>query len=252
MDIISRIRKANLHWDTLPKGGYFYGPYIGNGNIGAVVSLDENGKLLIETSRVDFCDHRNDTLPILFRTCRLKSGYFSLSMDGENLDGSMALDIYDATISGTLKTNTSEAKVRIFNCDDRGVFVIELEKVNGECNFDLVYNPLPCESPRIDHKPCEGYVPYPPATFENDDGISCCVQSLPEDEIYQNVGMGEAEFVTAFTKEEDDSFVRFYVTLVYTYPGKGARKLAKDTLCLATKEGAGKLCDTHLSFWHDF
>ena len=250
--MITRIKNANLHWDSIPKGGYFFGSYIGNGNMGAVVCLDEDGTLFFETSRTDFCDHRNDPLPLLFRTCRLKSGGFVLSMDGMPMDGEMGLDIYDAVISSTLKTDKSEAKMRVFNCDDRDVFVIELEKISGQCDFTLSYKSYPCESPRLDHKPCEGYVPYPPATFENNDGIYYCIQDLPEDEKYQNVGKGEGQYVAAFKREDDGNFVRFYVTLIYTYPEKNAKEIAKNTLNLAAKDGMEKLYSAHLDFWHNF
>ena len=247
----NRIKSANLGWKTLPTH-YFEGPYIGNGNIGAVIWKDENGSLLFESSRTDYYDHRNDTLPLLYRTCRLKAGNFTLSIDGTAIDGEMELDLYDAVVKGTLTTPSSTANVRIFNCDDRDVFVIELEKVKGNCDFNLSYNPYPCESPRIDHMPHEGYMAYPPATHESMDGINYCVQELPEDEKYENVGKGEAEFVAAWTREDDKNFVRFYVTMRYTYPGKGAKEIAKNELCDAVKEGVNKLFENHLCFWYDF
>lgn len=249
--MITRIRNANLRWSTMPTH-YFEGPYIGNGRMGAVIWIDEDGRLLFESSRCDYYDHRNETLPLLFRACRLKSGNFTLSMDESPIDGRLEMDLYDAVISGTLKTEKSEAKINIFNCDDRDVFVIELEKVSGECDFDLTYNPYPCESPRIDHKPCEGYRAYPPATFENDGDIMLCVQSLPEDEMYENIGRGEAEYVAASLKEDDGNITRFYVTLKYTYPGKGAVNNAKEELLLARNDGMEKLFEAHTDFWHDF
>ena len=251
MDIISRIRKANLSWTTMPTH-YFDGPYIGNGKMGAVFWQDENGKMYFESSRTDYCDHRNDTLPILFRTCRLKAGAFTLSMDNTAFGGKMAMDLYDAVVSGTLETPESAANIRVFQCDDRDVFVIELEKLSGKCDFELGYVPYPCESPRIDNKPCEGYVAYPPATFENHDGIYYCVQSLPEGEEYQNVGKGEGEYVAAWKREDDGSFIRYYVTLKYTYPGKFAKENAKEELLCAVNDGVEKLFAPHLSFWHDF
>ena len=251
MDKISRIRKANLSWNIMPTH-YFEGPYIGNGNMGAVIWQNEDGSLYFESSRTDYFDHRNDTLPILFRTCRLKAGGFSLSMDGETISGKMEMDLYDAVVLGTLETQKSSAKVRIFNCDDRDVFVVELEKLSGKCDFELSYIPYPCESPRNDHMPREGYVGYPIGYHESEDGINYFVQDLPEGEEYENVGKGEAQYVAAWTREDDGNFVRFYVTLRYTYPGKGAKEIAKNELVLAVNDGVDKLFAPHLDFWHDF
>ena len=249
--MITRIRSANLVWDTMP-AHYFEGPYIGNGNMGAVIWQNEDGGLYFESSRCDYSDHRNETLPILHRTCRLKAGGFVLSMDGEKIGGRMEMDLYDALVFGTLKTEKSEANLRIFNCDDRDVFVIELEKIKGDCNFDLRYIPYPCESPRNDHKPLEGYLPYPMGYHEEKDGINYFVQDLPEGEEYENVGKGDAQYVAAFTRQDEEGFIRYYVTLRYTYPGKGAKDIAKDELCLAKECGVTRLYEAHLSFWHDF
>lgn len=251
MDIISRIRKANLSWNTMPTH-YFEGPYIGNGNMGAVIWQDEEGRMYFESSRTDYCDHRNDTLPILFRTCRLKAGAFTLSMDKTAFGGKMEMDLYDAIVSGTLETPTSCANIRIFNCDDRDVFVIELEKLSGKGDFELGYVPYPCESPRIDHKPCEGYVGYPIGYHHAEDGINYFIQDLPEGEEYENIGKGEAQYVAAWLRENDGNFVRFYVTLKYTYPGKFAKDNAKNELLRAAKDGVEKLFAPHLDFWHDF
>ena len=251
MNFTERIKSANLNWDVMPTH-YFEGPYIGNGNMGAVIWLEEEGRLLFETSRADFYDHRNETLPLLYRSCRLKSGNFTLSMDGKPLGGKLKMDLYDAVVYGTLKTDISEAKIKIFNCDDRDVFVIELEKVKGSCDFNLKYNPYPCESPRNDHMPRENYKAYPLATFEKDGDISLWVQNLPEDEIYENIGKGEAQYVAAYVKQDEGSTVRFYVTLKYTYPGKHAKDNAKQELILALNDKAEALFETHLDFWHDF
>ncbi len=154
MDTKAKITNANLLFDTLPTH-YFEGPYIGNGNMGAVIWQDDDGNLLFETSRADFYDHRNEVLPLLYRVCRLKSGNFTLSMDGEKLVGNMEMDLYDAVVSGNLKTSGSEISVRIFNCNDRDVFVIEIKKVHGKCDVDFRYNPYTCESPRLEFMPIE-------------------------------------------------------------------------------------------------
>ena len=251
MEKISRIKGANLSWNTMPTH-YFEGPYIGNGNMGAVIWQNEDGSLYFESSRTDYFDHRNETLPLLYRACRLKAGGFALSMDDGKIGGNLELDLYDAVILGTLKTEKSETKVKIFNCDDRDVFVIELEKIKGDCNFDLKYIPYPCESPRIDHMPLEKYVPYPRGYHETKDGVSYFIQDLPEGEEYENVGKGDGQYVAAWTREDDNNFVRYYVTLRYTYPGKGAKEIAKNELCLAVNDGIDKLFDAHLDFWHDF
>lgn len=251
MDIKKHIKEANLKWDTLPTH-YFEGPYVGNGQVGTIFWKDEDGNLLFEMGRSDFYDHRNESYEILYRDNRLKTGKLILGIDSLPLDGNMVMDLYDAQVLGTLKTDKSEMKIRVFNCDDRDVIVVELEKVSGECDFSLDYTPYVCESPRIDWKPLEGYKPYPPAVKSESDGVKLWVQSLPEDEIYNNVGMGEAEFALAVLKEENGNITRFYISMKYSYPGTYAHIQAKDEVIGAKNDGVNKLFEVHLAFWHDF
>ncbi len=201
MDIKTHIKNANLHWDTLPTH-YFEGPYVGNGNIGTIFWKDEDGNLMFEMGRSDFYDHRNESYALLYRDNRLKTGKLTLCIDGKPLDGSMDMDLYDAQVFGTLKTNKSEMKIRVFNCDDRDVIIIELEKIHGECDFSLVYTPYECESPRLDFYPLEGYKSYPPAEERIEDGVTVSVQSLPEDEIYNNVGKVQRAEIQSLAGEE--------------------------------------------------
>jgi len=251
MDIRTHIKNANLKWDTLPTH-YFEGPYVGNGRVGTIFWKDDDGKLLFEMGRSDFYDHRNGSYEVLYRDNRLKTGKLTLSIDSFPLDGNMVMDLYDAQVFGTLKTNKSEMKIRVFNCDDRDVIIIELEKVSGECDFSLDYIPYVCESPRIDWKPLEGYKPYPPAEERVDDGVKLWVQSLPEDEIYNNVGKGDAEFALAMLKQKDGNITRFYISMKYSYPGTTAHLQAKEEVIGAKNAGVDRLFEAHLDFWHGF
>lgn len=251
MDIKTNIKNANLKWGTLPTH-YFEGPYVGNGQVGTIFWKDDDGNLMFEMGRSDFYDHRNESYALLYRDCRLKTGKLTLGIDGQDLDGNMVMDLYDAVVLGTLKTDKSEMKLRVFNRDDRDVIMIELEKVSGECDFSLDYIPYVCESPRLDFMPLEGYKPYPSAEKKVDDGVKLWVQSLPEDEIYNNVGKGTAEFALAMSEEKDGNITRFYISMKYSYPGTNAHIQAKEEVLEAGKTGVDKLFEAHLDFWHDF
>ena len=126
MDIKTNIKSANLKWNTLPTH-YFEAPYIGNGQVGTIFWKDDDGNLVFEMGRSDFYDHRNESYEILYRDNRLKTGKLTLGIDSLPLDGNMVMDLYDAQVFGTLKTDKSEMKIRVFNCDDRDVIVVELE-----------------------------------------------------------------------------------------------------------------------------
>lgn len=250
MDIKEKLHKANLLWNTLPTD-YYNAPYVGNGSIGTIFWQDKNS-LSFEMGRCDYIDHRNENYPLLYKENRLKTGNFTLSLDGIDLSGTLELDLYQALVKGVLKTEQSRADLRVFNCDDRDIIVIEVEKKSGKCDIDLIYNPYVCESPRLSQHPFAEYVPYPPANFSLIDGVCVCVQSLPEGELYSTQGKGEGQFVVAWKKQEDGNTIRFYITMKFSYPQKTA---IEDALC-EIKNAVGTDIDTlfeyHLSFWRDY
>ena len=252
MDIRQKFRNSNVLWDTLPCG-FCESPYIGNGNIGSYFGQGEQkDEFVFEVSRTDFYDHRNESYALLYKECRLHSGKFSLTLDGLELSGNLELELYDAFVKGVIKNEKSQINLKVFCCDDRDVFIIELEKVSGPCNVEFTYKPDVCQTPRLAFHPLEGYKPYPPANFSVIDGICTSIQSLPESEFYNTHGKGEAEYAVAWAREDNETIIRFYVGAAYSYPGKTAAKHVTNQVKDARKAGVDSLFDKHLGFWHDF
>ena len=250
MSKVDIIKNANLKWENLPEC-WEDAPYIGNGKIGTIFWRDTNKNLFFEMGRSDYYDHRNSNYSLLHRDNRLKLGNFSLSLDNKPISGNLELDLYTACVKGILQTENSVVNTCFFACDAADVLVFEFEKVKGDCDVNITFNPYACETPRQFDKP-KDYLAYPPASFKVKHGVCVSLQKLPEDEKYNNVGKGEGELAVAWCRQEDNNFVRIFVSIDYSYPGCTAEKTALDNIAFAKEQGIDKLYDVHCKFWHDF
>jgi alpha-L-fucosidase 2 len=121
--------RHDLVWERLP-AQWHEGAFIGNGLLGAMIYLSEDGKnLRWDIGRSDVVD-RGGRLPI---------GTMTLKTTGTLQNGTMRLDLWNAEATGTLKTEKGEIKFRSFTHATDLVTVIELETSEGErgAHFDF-------------------------------------------------------------------------------------------------------------------
>ena len=250
MDIVDKIKAANLKWNSLPEC-WEDAPYVGNGMIGSIFWLDENKNLFFEMGRCDFYDHRNNNYSLLHRDCRLKMGNFTLSIDDCDISGQLELDLYKASVAGHIETEFSKTNFRIFACDNTDVIVIEIEKLQGPCDVKLTYNPYCCETPRTFDKP-KDYNAYAPAAFKCVDDVCVALQDMPEKEMYNNIGKGDAQLAVVWARIEEEKTIRYYISVVYSYPSMTAQKTALDNIKFAKEQKTENLFDFHCKFWEDY
>ncbi len=167
-----------MTWDALP-GQWEDAPFLGNGQLGAMVWRVGDRALCVQLGHSAVCDHR-DCAPeeLLFYRCRLPVGRLVLALP-EALEGStMRLCLRDATL--TLRAG-NRVLLRLMVLADRDLLVL---RHRGQ--IEARFEPDPAMSPRqrygIEHgeafRVAQGYVPNPAPWFDRRGDVRLCVQDL--------------------------------------------------------------------------
>lgn len=141
------IGKQDMVWEELPE--YWYeSAYMGNGMLGLMI-YKEPGKnyIRLETGNCAVHDHRNGGND-LFCIGRLLTGHFALHPEGEVIEGSMRLDLWNAETTAEIVTTRGKIHLRSFVHSDKMVIVNEVEAEGEEHGFKWEWVPAPSVSPR--------------------------------------------------------------------------------------------------------
>lgn len=134
--------RHDLVWEKLPKL-WHEGAFTGNGLLGAMIYLSEDGEHLHwDIGRSDVVD-RGGRIPV---------GTLTLKTVGKLQSGTMRLDLWNAEATGTLKTDKGEIKFRSFTHTTDLVTAIELETSDGEQGAKFEFAPGLAVSARKVHR----------------------------------------------------------------------------------------------------
>ena len=247
------LKDYSFKWDRLPDN-WQSGAFVGNGLLGTIFYRDANGNLYFELARTDFYDHRNRSYSLLFQNCRLPIGYLKLIVDEAYLVGNLELDMYNGIVKGIIKTPSARSEIKVYTHAEMDLIVIELEPVFGEPDYQFVYTPHICKSPRGVHEPQKipsGYLPYPEQRQFIKDGINFAVQDMPEDKIYNTDGRGSAELSCGYKVVEENGKTYILCSLNYCYPYSDSTVGVADTINKAVSMDKTELENSHKKFWND-
>ena len=251
-------------WEELPTQ-WNEGAFAGNGNMGFVVyaNLREN-RLVFHLGRADVTDHRKAPdrktslgvpgADVFFDFPRLDVGRISLVPSGKILGGTLRQDLWNAEITGVLKTDCGEIRWRAMTIRDQMIHLMEVSSTETSASgkpakWDWVWTPGNPASPRALARPEaakeNGYRPNPSPRGERLDGVPVCIQPLE----------AGGDFATAWLEDRqtiDRSSVLF-VSTANEIPasGKSAPKAVADVNA-ARKTGISELLSAHRDWWHSF
>ena len=256
--------RQDLVWEQLPRQ-WNEGAFIGNGQLGIMLyaTLKDN-RLDFHLGRADVTDHRKAPdrkssmgMPgakVFFDFCRLDIGRMALRPAGKILDGSARLDLWNAEITATVKTDLGELKIRALTPRDRMVQVVEVSSTERNADgssaaWKWEFLPGNANSPRAQVKPehaqKENYQSNPPAKLAEIDGIAVCVQEL----------LAGGDYATAWCEKKatDGRGSRLYISTANEVPaaGRSAPRAVAD-VCEAATHPMESILSSHRNFWHSF
>ncbi len=115
------LARHDLVWKRLPDR-FESAAYAGNGLLGSMVFTTNGQELKWQMGRSD----------VAFNTLRIPIGDLVLIPSGKMLSGEMRLDLWNAEVVGTLKTDKGEIHFRTFTHSDQMVNVFETRVVGAE------------------------------------------------------------------------------------------------------------------------
>jgi hypothetical protein len=136
------LARHDLVWNRPPER-WESGAFLGNGLLGANVFTTEDGK------RLKWHIGRSD---VVDRGSRIPIGDLVLVTAGDVQGADLRLDLWNAELSGKIKTSRGEIGIRTFTHSDQLVQVTELSPTAGEaeCHFD--WKPGLAANPRYAHQ----------------------------------------------------------------------------------------------------
>ena len=251
-------------WEQLPRQ-WNEGAFVGNGQLGVMVyaTLADN-RIDFHLGRADVTDHRKAPdrktsmgVPgagVFFDFPRLDVGRLALRPAGKILDGTLRQDLWNAEITGVIKTDLGELRLRLVTLRDRMVQLVEISST--EKNVAGVAAPwrwefLPgnADSPRAQVKPEQAaqqkYQSNPAPRQESVEGVPVCVQPL----------LAGGDYATAWleAKSSDGRSARLYLSTANEVPaaGRSAPRAVADVRN-AAQIPLSDLLAAHRGWWHAF
>ena len=221
---------------------YLSGAFMGNGQLGAMVYSLDKGKSLnwhIGRSDVYFNVARAEF------SGRIPIGDFSLQTTGAVKGAAMRLELWNAELTGTLKTAKGQITLRSYTHAEQMVQVMELTPSDGEqgCRFD--WKPGLAVSPRllIKKKPVPADEKNPAPVTRTEGGITLCTQAYC-------TGGGHA---TAWVEVAQGDTRTLLVSVGYSQKEIGAAEQeALAAVRKAQATGLEALRGSHRAWWHKF
>ena len=259
-DFLSR---HDMVWDRTPNR-WEVSPYTGNGNVGFLfyqAKGEAKNVISIYTGRHDYSDHRlpyeGNELLWIYRS-RLPLGHFNLESKGEITGVDMRLGLWNAELTGTIKTTKGSYEIHGLSHSKTDVIYFETDAKDGE-SITITWHPdVPFAPVR---KTLDGgggpkggnwdkmrKAPYdlpPKPTWTKEGSMQFCFQPL-----YQNRG----ETTTGWDISGNaDSKQLLLASIHHSFPEHNSLATVKKNLQDAQKLLKNKtIISTHQKWWHEY
>ena len=227
--------RQDLIWSEYP-GKWENAPFIGNGNLGAYIRLEQGGALAWDVNRTDVT-HDGLRYPIGHLAIQVAGGF--------ETTGEIRLDLWNAEVRGTMKTARGPVQWRTFAVGSPAVIVLELTGIKAEPGPEVVWLSTLARPPRLgkrtDAYPPEALHP-PPDVRTVIDGVNC-TQSF----------LGGGAFAVVLRRI--DSAVDRKVYVLSVDRGDTAKRALSEAQLSAERAaslGMNGLLAAHRSWWHQY
>jgi alpha-L-fucosidase 2 len=231
-DFLSR---HDMVWSSLPDA-WGSGAFMGNGLLGAnvfTITKDNAKSLRWHVGRSD----------VTLSGSRIPIGDLVLKTVGTLEGGTLRLDLWNAEVTGHVKTSAGEIRLRTFTHAQQMVQVIEIDPTEGERDCHFEWEPGLAADPRkiYQKQPIPDGEKNPDPQITQLDGLHVCVQPL------RNSG----EHATAWTDKRPGADIVF-VSVGYARRKGAAQEQAIDNLNKAAATGIKTLLASHRDWWHQY
>jgi len=254
------MQQHDMRFDALPQN-WTEAPHFGNAMVGSM--LYQSGETLrLQVFRADVHDHRDETYGwTAYSRPRLQIGHFELHTVGKLTGCSWRKDLWNAELTGSIKTDRGEIQVRHFTHAEDMAIVTELTPSAGEKGCWWTWHPKAARTTRggypIDEAGMERYArqygehhaetlkPFKanPAGRQQERGpVSVWIQDF----------LVGGQYATAWQERVGQGTRTHMVSIAHSYPeSNAADRAVKDvTHCLSLSRSTW--VDSHRHWWHSY
>ena len=242
------ITQFNLNWDVLPED-WDEGPFLGNGRTGLLVYKEKDkNSLRFELGNSQVHDHRIGRT--LLDNCRLLIGCFQLCPVGEIQGGTMTLDIWNAEMTATLKTDKGSIFIQALVVTGEDGILIKTKTTDGEKNFKWNWQAANADCPRYIYgqkpdcyfKNPTNYISNPKPEVSGTEKEGYCLQKLLEG----------GSTSTAWKIKNEAATKNLYINISHAFPQSDIYLSAKSTVDKIAAKNSDKLIEKHRNWWHAY
>ncbi|MCP3801706.1 Tat pathway signal sequence domain protein [Allokutzneria sp. A3M-2-11 16] len=231
------LREQDLVWRKLPTK-WWQGPFLGDGRLGSMI-YQEPGRNAIRftTQHSEVQDYR-PRFNSGWGVCRLPVGHLTLEPVGTITGVDWRLDLHNAELVGTVRTDKGSLALRAYIHTERSVLVAVVTPSGGE-RVRWVFHPEKAISPKhTKEDPPAGYVENPPPTTKTTGGTNLVLQGL----------VAGGQTATAYRVAGQT----LYLSVAHTHPGTGAEAKALSAVNRASALPEHQLFATHRAWWNAY
>lgn len=263
IDFSAFLKQHDMLWDRTPNC-WQVAPFSGNGNVGFMLyQKKEHAKnqIGLHVGRHDYYDHRlpheGKQMLWIYR-CRLPLGHFQLESKGDILSTDLRLDLWNAELTGSIKTTLGSYKIHALTHTLTDVIYLKTDATNGESvkitwHPDAPYSSVKTvlnegggpKAPFWDDMRNAPYPQPPEPTLSEKDGIQFCFQPL-----YQHRG----ETTTAWEiKGQPTAIQETTISIHHSFPEKNSLQTAQQNLIGARELfSSNTFFSSHYDWWHAY
>ncbi|MEO9572359.1 MAG: hypothetical protein ABJG40_14290, partial [Polaribacter sp.] len=263
VDYESFLSKHDMLWDIVPDK-WQTAPYSGNGNVGFLLYQgpeEAENVISLHIGRHDYYDHREAKTKaeemLWIKRSRLPLGHFKLTSNGKITGVDMRLDLWNAELTGTIKTSKGSYKIKGFTHSTKDVIFFETD-TNDE-NIEITWHaedPIPPvyevlksgggpKGGTWDKMRAVNLEMVPKATLSEKNGYNFCYQPL-----FDHRG----ETTTAWKITGNSSGNQQLITSVHhSYPEHNSLDIVTKNLQEGEKSiEENNFLSSHKKWWHEY
>jgi len=257
---VAFMRQHDMTFNKLPRR-WQEAPHFGNASIGSMLYQAGNS-IKLQVFRADVQDHRDDTYgwPAYSRA-HFQIGHFLLNPVGKLTGCSLRKDLWNAELTGTIKTDEGEIQIRHFTHTDDMAIVTELMPSAGEKGCSWTWHPIEAKTSRPGYPTKESqiaafadkygkhyaktlklYKANPAGRQETQGNVSVWVQDL----------LAGGQYATAWSEQAGKRTRTHIVSIANSYPESTAAETAVADVERFLKRNSRSWVKAHRQWWHSY
>ncbi len=255
------LRPHNMVWDSLPQQ-WKEAPHLGNASIGSMIHQDSNA-IKLQLFHANVNDHRDNTFGwTAYSRPRFEIGALHLNPIGKIQGGECNLDIWNAELNGTVKTDRGEIRFRHFVHADDMVIITEISTTEGEREAQWSWHPEKAETTRNGYPRNKNEVQeYAKKYGEHHAETLKLFEPNPKGKqilkngvnVWQQDLLSGGQYATSWSEIKKTEEERtLFVSISSTYPDNNAVDTAVKSVTNAINSNKENLTKRHRQWWHSY